>query len=108
MFPPSERCVRKSSPSLDTELTFFQRVTIGTGQIGSQAAVAASILPGSSVIVPGQETVTNATESQTVAAGLAATAVAINREGSGSRVSAGLALPLFAIPLALVTMVSLL
>jgi hypothetical protein len=73
-------------------------LTIGSGAIETQSILAASVLPGSAVIVAGQATSNASTESVTIASGPAATAQA-NVKGSAS---AGLSAPILALPFALV------
>jgi len=73
-------------------------IMIGSGNIETQPILAASILPGSAVIVAGQEPVAS-NESVTVASGPAATAQAVIKAQGAA--SAGLSAPLLALPFAL-------
>lgn len=61
---------------------------IGSGAIETQQLLAASVLPGSAVIVPGQETSNDTQQSITAAAGPAATVQANSKVGGASAVLA--------------------
>lgn len=78
-------------------------ITIGSGAIETQPILAASVLPGSAVIVPGQTTSNDSAESVTVASGPAATAQAVIKSGGAS---AGLNTPILAVPLAILALVA--
>ena len=61
---------------------------IGSGAIETQQLLTASVLPGSAVIVPGQETSNDTQQSVTAAAGPAATVQANSKVGGASAVLA--------------------
>ena len=80
------------------QIANVQLIMVGSGQIETQPILAASVLPGSAVIVAGQTPVAS-NESVTAATGPAATAQAVI--ASTGAASAGLSAPLLALPFAL-------
>lgn len=78
-------------------------IVVGSGAIETQPILAASVLPGSAVIVAGQTSANESTESVTMASGPAATAQANVKEGSAA---AGLSTPFLALPLAMVAVLA--
>lgn len=93
-------CLVRSEP---VQIANVQLIMIGSGQIETQPILAASVLPGSAVIVAGQTPVAS-NESVTAATGPAATAQAVI--ASTGAASAGLSAPLLALPFALFVLVA--
>lgn len=77
-------------------------LVVGSGAIETQPILAASVLPGSAVIVAGQTTSNDSSASVTMASGPAATAQA-NVKGAAS---AGLSAPILVLPLTILALLA--